>query len=454
MTRYGNPKYTSSENATFSEFFKNNASKLFLAPVMNTLALRSNGSFVTDNVFRNCIAYISGASEMSPSYKAMKPHMDFILTKVVFPSLCMTDTELEMFDTDPVEFVRRVHAAMDDWIDVRLAATALLQNLGRYRLKDTLPRFLPFLQGLLNEHLQALSAGQSPDFRRKDGCLVALAALSNVLLEKPAYSVHMEPLIISHVIPEFSSHVGFMRCRVCLFMENFHEVKWSNPATVHGILTGLLTCLRDPCLPVQTAAAITLRLYLTEESARPLVIPILPDITREYFRIMSEVENDVVLSALQTIVLEFGDEIAGISTMLVNELLGAFSHYAAQGQDDDEAAFSAAQCLDTISAVLEATKDRPEQIREIEAMLIPLLSKLFAEESVEYLENICDIMGYLSYYSAAVSPALFAMLGHILDVLQSWASDYIVEFSPTIFNFMANVSHILCTDNVCYCFLI
>ena len=440
MTRYGNPKYTGADNAAFSEYFKAHTSKQLLVPVMNTLALRSNGSFVTDIVFRNCIAYTSAASEMSPSYKAMKPHLEFILFKVVFPSLCLTDNEVEMFGSDPIEFVRRVHAAMEDWVDVRLAAVTLLQNLGRYRLKDTLPVFLPFIQGILNEHLQAAGAGQPVDYRRKDGCLVALSALSNVLLEKPAYSSHMEPIITTHVIPEFASPVGYMRCRVCLFMESFHEVKWSNDSTVQAILNGLLTCLRDPCLPVQTAAAITLRLYLTEESARALVIPILPDITREYFRIMSEVENDVVLSALQTIVLEFGDEIAGISTMLVSELLNAFSYYSAQGQDDDEAAFSAAQCLDTISAVLEATKDRPEQIKEIEGMILPLIGKLFAEESVEYVDNICDIMGYLSYYSASVSPALYSMLGPILDVLQSWAADYIVEFSPTIFNFLAQVN--------------
>lgn len=448
MSRYGNPKYTGSDNAAFSEYFKNNTSKLLLAPVMNTLALRPNGAFVTDSVFRACLAYVSGASEMSPSYKAMKPHMDFILMKVIFPSLCLTDSELEMFDTDPIEFVRRIHAAMEDWIDVRLAATSLLQNLGRYRLKDILPRFLPFIQGMLNEHLQLTTSGQIPDFRRKDGCLVALSALSNVLLEKKDYSVHMEPLIITHVIPEFSSPVGFMRCRVCLFMEQFYEIEWSNESTVQAILTGLLTCLRDPCLPVQTAAAITLRLYLTEKSARPLVIPLLPDITREYFRIMSEVENDVVLSALQTIVLEFGDEIAGISTMLVSELLGAFSYYAAQAGDDDEAAFSASQCLDTISAVLEATKDQVEQIKEIENMLLPLIKKIFEDENVEYVENVCDIMGYLSYYNAAVSPELFSIAGYILDVLQSWAADYVVEFSPTIFNLIANVS--CCYDLFAY----
>lgn len=409
---------------------------------MNTLALRTNGLFVTDIVFRSCIAYVNSAVEMSVPYKSIKPHLDFILFKIVFPSLCLTDGEIELFDSDPIEFVRQVHTTVEDWIDVRLAAVTLLQTLGRYRLKDTLPKFLPFIQGMLNEHMQAVTSGSPVDYRRKEGCLVALSSISNILLEKSQYSQSLEPLIVAHVIPEFNSPIGFLRCRACLFMESFYECKWSNPATVQAVLNGLLTSLRDPQLPVQTAAAITLRLYLSEPSARDLVIPILPDIAKEYFRIMSEVENDVILSALQTIVLEFGDEVAGMSTMLVSELLGAFSYYSKQAGEDDEAAFSASQCLDTISAVLEASKDRPEQIREIERLILPLIHGLITEESVEYIDNICDIMGYLTYYTPAMGPELYTIFGYLLDILQSWAADYIVEMSPSIFNFIAQVTTI------------
>ncbi len=68
---------------------------------------------------------------------------------------------------------------------------------------------------------------------------------------------------------------------------------------MQDILKGLIQGLRDPSIPVQTAAACSLRLLITAEGATELLKPILPDIIGEYFRIMDEVENESVLSALQ-----------------------------------------------------------------------------------------------------------------------------------------------------------
>jgi hypothetical protein len=441
IQRYGNPQYCGEENLQFAEYFKQYAGKLLLGPVMNTLALRSNGRFVTDLVYRNCIAYLSAASELSPTYKVIKPHLDFVLFKVIFPSLCLTDSELEMFSNDPVEYVRRVHSPLEDWVDVRVAAITLLQNLGRYRYKDAIPKFIPFIQGILNEYTQLEASGGDIDFRRKEGCLVSIASLSNLLMEKNPYKNQLESLILNHVVSGFSNPVGYMRCRVCMFMEEFHEMPWSNPAVPQGILQGLLHCLRDKALPVQTSAACTLRLYLTEESCRDLVIPLLPEIVKEYFRIMAEVENDVILSALQTIVLEFGPEIADLSINIVSELLNAFSYYSAMGEDDDEAAFSATQCLDTVSSVLEVVFEKPPIIAEMERLLVPLILKLLHEETVEYIENICDVLGYLTYSNASSSPLLWSTLGPLMVALQSWCSDYIVEISPSVMNFISQVSN-------------
>jgi hypothetical protein len=443
ISKYGNPMYAGTENEKFANYFKDYASKILLTPVMNTLAVKASGSFVTNFVTQSCLAYVSAASEMSPTYKMIKPHMEFILFRVIFPCLCLSENDLELFTSDPIEFVRRVHTPLEEWLDLRVAAITLLQNLGRYRLKDTMPKLLPFLQGVLNEYRQiqlgAVVAPGPVDYRRKEGCLVALSSLSNLLMEKPAYKAELEPLIINHVLPEFRSPVGYMRSRACMFMENFHDIEWRDPNLVQSVLAGLLACLRDPCLPVQTSAACTLRLYLSDQSARPMVIPILPDIVREYFRIMSEVENDVILSALQTIVMEFGDEIHGIAVMIVSELLSAFSYYSKQGEEDDEAAFSAAQCLDTVSAVLEVVHEKPDILRQIEALLMPLIVTTLIEEQVEYVDNVVDILGYLTFGGDGISTDLWRVCGPLLVALSTWAADYIVEVSTTLMNFIAKV---------------
>ena len=43
-----------------------------------------------DDVHRLSLAYVASCVEMSVTYKVIKPHMDFILFSVIFPTLCLS----------------------------------------------------------------------------------------------------------------------------------------------------------------------------------------------------------------------------------------------------------------------------------------------------------------------------------------------------------------------------
>jgi len=61
---------------------------------MNNLAIASKGGFLTDDVHRMCISFVASCVEMSPTYKVLKPHLDFLLFNVIFPTLCLTQDEI------------------------------------------------------------------------------------------------------------------------------------------------------------------------------------------------------------------------------------------------------------------------------------------------------------------------------------------------------------------------
>lgn len=94
IQRYGNPRYADKANQQFASFFRAHTAAQLLAPVMNTLALRSKGRYLTDEVHRMCIGYVTSCVEMSPTYKILKPHLDFIVTGIVFPTLLLTDSDI------------------------------------------------------------------------------------------------------------------------------------------------------------------------------------------------------------------------------------------------------------------------------------------------------------------------------------------------------------------------
>jgi hypothetical protein len=90
---------------------------------------------------------------------------------------------------------------------------------------------------------------------------------------------------------------------------------------------------------------------------------------------MGELDSDVVIGALQSIVMEFEDEIQSISAPLITQLVEVFDNFASAGEDDDEAAFGATQCLETIATVLEVIKDNEAGIVGAEEILSPLIYK-------------------------------------------------------------------------------
>ena len=56
---------------------------------MNTLSQRAAGKYVTDEVYRMCVSYLTSAVEMSPPYLALKPHLDFVLFQVLLIDICV-----------------------------------------------------------------------------------------------------------------------------------------------------------------------------------------------------------------------------------------------------------------------------------------------------------------------------------------------------------------------------
>jgi importin-7 len=146
ISRYGNPRYAATENQTFAEYFKNSIAVQLLEPALTNLMWKANGKYISDEVHRQCLAYLVSAAEMAPTYKYMKQHLSIILIQIIFPTLCITTEDIEVFNDDPSDFVRRVYDPLSDWLSPTVAATNLLQMLGRFRKKDTLPIFLPFLQ--------------------------------------------------------------------------------------------------------------------------------------------------------------------------------------------------------------------------------------------------------------------------------------------------------------------
>ena len=424
MERYGNPHRTGDENQSFAAKFRETISVQLLEPVMNTLNARAAGRFVTDDVYRMCLGFMVVALEMAPTFQHIKTNIDFVLFQVIFPTLCLKSGDAELFDEDPHEFIRRFNDENEAWLDPRAAAINLLQGLGRYRLKYTLPIFMPYLEKILTEYNSVPM--ELRDHTMKDGALVCVAYLAEVLHRHD--KTFLPSFFSTHVLPEFQSPVGYLRARACWMVGYFDQVRWSSEEA-GAILTEMLRCLRDPSIPVQHAAAASMKTLISSKEVKEFIRPILPDIIREYFRIIHDVDSpESVLDALQTFVEVYGQDIEGVAVEMAQQLSVVHSNYSSDGKDidDDYMAMTASRALDIILVLIEKFENRPDVLVEVEKAMIPTMAKIVSGEGacLEYLDPILEMLKFFAYSVQETSPALLSFCGPLLKSMHEWAEDY------------------------------
>lgn len=254
FSRYGIPTYAEEEIKEFATYFSQNVAPQFLGPVCETLSLRSNGQFCTDRVVYYCLNFVDLAVELAETYKLLKPHMDFLLYKVCFPAMCLTQEDIEEFENDPHEFVHKQNSPLADFYDPRMSAITLVTSAVKYRGKDNFQPLLGFLTEILTRYNTTDEANRN--HIEKDCALLTFGSLSEHLLKNRKFAAELEGLLVSCVFPDFNSPVGFLRCRACWMVQRFSEIPWSDDgAHLRTLIELVLQRLSDPALPVQIEAS-------------------------------------------------------------------------------------------------------------------------------------------------------------------------------------------------------
>lgn len=440
FSRYGIPTYAEEEVQDFAKHFSQTVATQMLGPVCETLNLRASGGFCTDRVVHLCLTYVDLAIDLAPTYKMLKPHMEFLLYKVCFPTMCLTGEDIASFENDPHEFVHRQSSPLADFYDPRMAAITVVTDLVQHRGQDVTQPLLGFMTDILHRYTAAPEAEKN--HMEKDGALLTFGSLSKYLLSKKKYAGELEGLLVSSVFPDFNSPVGFLRYRACWMAQQFSSVKWSDDGNnLRTLLQMVLQRLSDPALPVQIEASKALRFLIETDGAEQTILPVLPQLLTEYFRIMNEIGNDEVVAALQVIIDKFGDHIEPHALALVTQLSTAFDQYCNAGEDDDDddAAMAAAQCLECIATVLKGICEKPQLYKALEPQLIPLVLKILGNDGdyIEYLECALDILTFLTYFPDVITPDLWQAFPLVYVAFDQWAYDYLNLMVPPMQSFIA-----------------
>jgi len=448
FARYGNPKSAEEGKEEFARYFSDKVAPQFLQPVCETLALRSQNEFCTDRVIMLCLSYIDTCIEQKKTWLLLKPHLDFLLYNVCYNVVKMTPEQVELFDNDPHEHIQRVTSLQLDWVDPKMQALTLVEDLVKFRTATVAGPLMNHLVNIISTYTASGGNGSHVDM---DCALRIIGSLSSFLMneKKGTYKQQLPALLVMHVLPLLNSPIGILRSRACSTVVQFSEVPLDSQSFV-ALLQSVMAKLNDTSLPVQIEASKAMQFLIQNPEAGPVILPNLPALLDSFFRIMNEVGNDDVVTSLDVLIEQYGDQMAPHAIALVNNLCNTFNKYIDVDEEDDEegqASMAATVCLECVATVLNSVKDREDIFMAVEPQLIPIVAKILHKdgELIEFLEHALDFLTFFTYYQKKITPALWSLFPLMFQAFHEYAFDYLPNMVAPIDNYVNTDMEGFCT---------
>ena len=399
--RYGNPtashKGDRDEYADFAKHFLNNfAPEIFKAYLQQVDKWVAKNIWISKPCLSMILAFLDECVKPKTMWAHLKPNMENLIAHLVFPVLCQSDEDLELFDTDPAEYLHRKLNSYEEVSAPDVAATNFLVTLTKSRKKQTFV-VLNFINNVVNRYETAPEDQKNP--REKEGALRMIGTLASVVLEKQSPVANQaEFFFVQHVFPEFRSPHGFLRARACDTLGKFEQLNFTDANHLTIIYRNILESMADPELPVRVEAALALQPLIRHEVIRSAMQQSIPQIMQQLLKLANDVDVDALANVMEDFVEVFAAELTPFAVALAEQLRDTYMRLVREliernsqktyddtyGDFLDDKAITALGVLQTIGTLILTLESTPEVLAQLETILIPVITitlenKLYGE---------------------------------------------------------------------------
>lgn len=425
--RYGCPSTVHSDYKEFANWYIKTFSAGVLQVLLKILNLYRSKVYVSPRVLQQTLNYLDQGVGQSVAWKLLKPHMLSVVQDVLFPLMCYSDADQELWNSDPYEYVRVKFDIYEDLVSPVTAAQGLLLSIVRKR-KEMLEKTMVFLMQVLTT--------PNVDPRHKDGVMHMIGTLGAVLLKKKIYKDQMETMIAQYVFPEFQSPYGFMRARACWILQNFDEIKFKSEQNIVAAMNCIQNALlNDHELPVKVEAAMALSAFLASQNkAEKIVEPNIQAIVQELLKVIKETENDDLTNVMCKIVTTYTDQLTPIAVEMCTQLAATFQQVVDAEEGADEKAITAMGLLSTIETLINCMEENPKIMEQIEPITLQVVGLILTKNVMEFYEEALALVYSLT--STRISPDLWKCFEMMFQMFKSDGFDYFTEMMPALHNYI------------------
>ncbi|KAL2218054.1 putative nonsense-mediated mRNA decay protein [Thermoascus aurantiacus ATCC 26904] len=367
----------------------------------------------------------------------LKPHMDNLIAHFIFPLLCHTDEDIELFETDPSEYLHRKLNYYEEVSAPDVAATNFLVALTKNRKKQTFS-VLSFVNSIVSKYESAPDDQKSP--REKEGALRMIGSLASVILgKKSPIAGDVEYFFVRHVFPEFRSPHGFLRARACDTLEKFEQLDFKDPNNLMIVYRNILECMTDPALPVRVEASLALQPLIRHDIIRTSMQQNIPQIMQQLLKLANEVDVDALANVMEDFVEVFSTELTPFAVALSEQLRDTYMRIvsellernAAKGDEEgygdflDDKSITALGVLQTIGTLILTLESTPDVLLQLENILMPVITITLENKLYDLYNEIFEIIDSCTFAAKSISPTMWQAFELVHKTFKAGAELYL-----------------------------
>ena len=458
FVRYGNPTgMSNTQTKEFGEFTKTFITHF--APEILKGYLGEIEKWVGGNHWLSkpslsyTLIFLEECVKPKSMWDILKPHMDSLIKHLIFPVLCQTEEDLELFTDDPPEYLHRKLNFYEEVSAPDMAATNFLIALTKNRKQQTYV-ILSYVNEVVTRYEAAPDDQKIP--REKEGALRMIGSLASVILgKKSPIADQVEYFFVRHVFPEFRSPHGFLRARACDTLEKFEQLDFKDPNNLMVIYRNILESMADPELPVRVMASLALQPLIRHDVIRNAMQSNIPQIMHQLLKLANEVDVDALANVMEDFVEVFSEQLTPFAIALseqlrdtylriIRELLerneakatanGDAPDYGEYLDDKSIAALGVLQTIGTLILTLEAS---PDVLLHLETILMPVITITLENKLYDLFNEVFEIIDSCTFASKSISETMWQAFELMHKTFKDGAELYLEDMLPALDNFVS-----------------
>ncbi|KAJ3201839.1 hypothetical protein HDU82_007836 [Entophlyctis luteolus] len=450
----GNEKEYAQFSGMFIQHFAPGIASAYLGLVNKCIG----GLWVTRHVRQQLSTFLADCVKYKTTWLIMKPHSGALITQWIYPQLCFSASDAELWQNDSIEYVQRKMGdySYEDRVNPVEAAEYLLHALVTKRHAHVFGSMMQFVVQILQSTMNSISNEDSA--RRKSGAIRMVMGVSDTIMDEKKSPFHsqMDAFFAQHIFPEFKSPFGFMRATAFESLLMFDSVNFSEEHQ-RIVLEGVLAGVQDSELPVKVYAAQTISNLVEYGSIFEALKPYAPGLMQTLLTLTSEIDMDTLTYGMENLASYFPEELAPFSVQLCTQMRDSFvaivQDINAAGDDDFEKTLSpletAAGILKAISSVVNAVDSAPQILAELDNILAPVVAEVLKNDFSDLITECMDVIDTLVQCSKRVSALDWQVWSELFGAFNRDAIVFVEDIVSSVDNFIRyGKDYILATPQV------